>query len=156
MSRLRSIVLAVVGFVLTGGVLAGQQIEPVYGSTNPAPKQQAAAKVKRYASMIELCPEKEQEYRRLHAAVWPQVVAAVKRAKIRNYSIYVAELHGKKYLFSYLEYTGTDPETDFAKIGEDPTVKDKWWPLTDACQRRLPGTPEGEQWKSIEMLMLVE
>ena len=156
MSRLRLIVLAIIAFGLTGVALAGQQVEPVYGPTNPAPKQQEAAKVKRYASVIELCPEKEQEYRRLHAAVWPEVVAAVKRGNIRNYSIYVAELNGKKYLFSYLEYTGTDPKADFAKIGEDPTVKDKWWPLTDACQLRLPGTPEGEQWKAIEMLMLVE
>ena len=106
--------------------------------------------------MIELRPDKEQEYRRLHAEVWPEVVAALKRANVRNYSIYVAELGGKKYLFSYLEYAGHDPERDFAKIGEDPAVKNRWWPLTDACQRRLTGTPEGQQWKPLEMLMLIE
>lgn len=150
------ILLTAVAIGLAGGTAAAEEIKPVYGPTNPSQEEQEADKVKRFASVIELRPEKEQEYRRLHAAVWPKVVAAVKRANIRNYSIYLAELNDKKYLFSYFEYTGTDPETDFAKIGEDPTVKNEWWPLTDACQRRLPGTPAGEQWKAIEMLMLIE
>jgi L-rhamnose mutarotase len=156
MVRSGFVAFATMVFGLAVGALAGQQVKPVYGPTNPAPEEQEAAKVKRFASVIELCPEREQEYRRLHASVWPKVVAAVKRANIRNYSIYVAELKGRKYLFSYLEYTGTDPKSDFAKIGEDPTIKNEWWPLTDACQRRLPGTPEGEQWKAMEMLMLIE
>ena len=92
-------------------------------------------------------------YRQLHADVWPEVLAAIKNANIRNYNIFVAELGGKKYLFSYLEYVGDDLEKDFAGIGDDVTTRDKWWPITDGCQRRLPGTPEGEQWKSLEMLM---
>jgi L-rhamnose mutarotase len=155
MHRFCSIFLAAILFGVLGTVTS-EQIEPVFGPTNPSKEEREAAKVKRYASVIELRPEKEQEYRRLHAAVWPKVVAAVKRANIRNYSIYVVELDGKKYLFSYLEYTGTDAKADFAKIAEDPTVKNEWWPLTDACQRRLPGTPDGDQWKTIEMLMLIE
>ena len=156
MNQQRLMVLAVVVSGLAGVALAGQETEPVYGPTNPSPTLQGKAQVQRYASVVELNVEKEQEYRRLHAAVWPKVVAALERANIRNYSIYVAELHGKTYLFSYFEYTGSDPRTDLAKIGQDPTVKNEWWPLAEACQRRLPGTPEGEQWKSLEMLMLIE
>jgi len=153
----RMLVSLVVFFVVPlVDATAVEKAEPSYGSTNPTPEQLAQAKVKRFASVIELAPEKEDEYRRLHADVWPEVVAAVKRANIRNYSIYIVELNGKRYLFSYLEYTGANAEQDFAKIAEDPTVKDKWWPLTDACQRRIPGTPEGEQWKAIEMLMLIK
>jgi L-rhamnose mutarotase len=103
--------------------------------------------------VIELLPEKEQQYRKLHADVWPEVVAAIGRANIQNYNIFIFEMGGRKYLFSYMEYTGTDPARDFASIGDDPTTRDKWWPITDACQKRLPDTPKGEQWKSLEMLM---
>ena len=68
----------------------------------------------------------------------------------------MAEIDGKRYLFSFFEYHGDDPEKDFAAIAADPTTRDKWWPVTDACQRRLPGTPDGEQWKAIEMLMHIK
>lgn len=132
---------------------AGSTVKPVYGTTNPTADQKSNSKVKRFASAVELIPEKEQQYRKLHADVWPEVVAAVKKANIRNYNIYIAEVGDKKYLFSYLEYAGDDLEKDFAEISENPIVRDKWWPITDACQKRLPGTPEGEQWKPIEMIM---
>ena len=59
----------------------------------------------------------------------------------------------KKYLVAYFEYTGKDPEADFATIAQDPTTRDKWWPITDDCQVRLAGTPDGEQWKRAEMVM---
>ncbi|MFI4861147.1 MAG: L-rhamnose mutarotase [Phycisphaerales bacterium JB063] len=130
--------------------------EPVYGPTNPTVQQQADAGVRYYGSAIELDPAKERLYRELHADVWPDVLAAIERANIRNYNIFVADLGGRRYLFSFFEYHGSDPDADFARIAEDPTTRDKWWPITDTCQRRLPGTPEGEQWKAIEMLMHID
>jgi len=45
---------------------------------------------------------------------------------------------------------------DFAGMGKDPTTRDKWWPLTDACQIRLPGTQAGQQWKPIEQVMHID
>jgi len=30
------------------------------------------------------------------------------------------------------------------------------WPIIDGCQRRLPGTPQGDQWLSMEMLMHID
>jgi len=131
-------------------------VKPVYGNTNPSPEQIRKDKVRRYGSVIELLPEKEQLYRELHANVWSDVINATKKAKIRNYNIYVTEIGNKKYLFSYLEYTGTDPEKDFNSIALDPTTKNKWWPITDGCQKVLPGTPEGEQWLPMEMLMHID
>ena len=126
---------------------------PAYGPTNPTEQQKVSNPVKCYAAAIELRPEMEQEYRRLHANVWPEVVAAIKKANIRNFNIFLAEIEGKKYLVNFFEYTGDDAQKDFAALAEDPTTRDQWWPLTDACQKRLPGTPEGEQWKPIEMIM---
>jgi L-rhamnose mutarotase len=106
-----------------------------------------------YASVIELIPEKEQLYRDLHADVWPEVKQAIRKANIRDYRIYRAELQGKIYLFSTFTYVGHDFSADMASIAEDETTRDRWWPLTDACQRRIPGTPEGEQWLALEQLM---
>ncbi|MBC7353661.1 MAG: L-rhamnose mutarotase, partial [Thermogutta sp.] len=63
-------------------------------------------------------------------------------------SIYLAELDGKLYLFSYYEYIGDDYEADMAKIAADPETQ-RWWKETDPCQIRLPGTPEGKWWKPI-------
>lgn len=128
-------------------------VGPVFGPSNPAPAEAARAPVKFYASMVGLDPSKEKTYRELHAQVWPEVVAAIHRANIRNFNIFVTEIAGRRYLFSHFEYIGTDPESDFASIGGDPTTRDRWWPLTDACQIRLPGTPAGEQWRSMEQVM---
>ncbi len=154
---MKSFLLSLIGLVIFMGGCAsspvGSSVEAVYGKTNPTDQQKALAKVKRFGSVIELAPEKEELYRKLHADVWPEVLVAIKKANIQNYNIFMVELGGKKYLFSYLEYVGDDLEKDFASIGDDPTTRDKWWPITDGCQKRLPGTPEGEQWKSVEMLM---
>jgi len=46
--------------------------------------------MKRYGTVIGLRPEKPDEYRRLHAAVWPDVLRMIKECHIRNYSIYLS------------------------------------------------------------------
>lgn len=40
--------------------------------------------MKRVATVIQLRPEKEHEYRELHSAVWPDVLAALHRAHVGN------------------------------------------------------------------------
>ena len=156
-NAMRSCFFVLIGFVIFAGGCAtspdSSSVKAVYGTTNPTTQEKEDAKVKRFASVIELVPEKEKLYRQLHADVWPEVLAAIKKANIQNYNIFMVELSGRKYLFSYLEYVGDDIEKDFASIGTDATTRDKWWQITDACQNRLPSTPKGEQWKSIEMLM---
>ncbi|MFC2085943.1 L-rhamnose mutarotase [Bacteroidota bacterium] len=112
--------------------------------------------VYRLTAVIELKPEKEQLYRELHTDVWPDVVEAIKTSNIRNYSISLARIAGKSYLFSYMEYTGDDIERDFAAMANDPVTRDQWWPITDACQRVIEGTPEGAKWLPLERLMLIE
>ena len=104
-----------------------------------------ADKVQRFGSVIELRPEKKELYNRLHADCWPSVLAQIRESNIRNYSIYLGELGGKLYLFSYFEYVGTDFEADMKKMADDPETR-RWWKETDPCQRRIPGTPDGQQW----------
>jgi L-rhamnose mutarotase len=111
-------------------------------------KAAKASKVQRFGSVIGLRPEKKDYYLKLHAAVWPSVLKQIKKSNIRNYSIYMTELDGKLYLFSYFEYVGHDFKGDMAKMAKDPETQ-RWWKETDPCQVRLPGTPKGEQWKRI-------
>jgi L-rhamnose mutarotase len=106
--------------------------------------------VQRYGSVIQLRPEKMDEYLRLHADPWPEIVARLQECNVHNYSIYLAELEkGKWYLFGYFEYTGRDFDADMEKIAADPKTKE-WWKLTDPCQIRIPGTPDGEQWLTMK------
>ena len=106
-------------------------------------------KVQRFGSVIGLKPEMKQKYVELHAKTWPTVLERIHKSNIRNYSIYLTELDGKLYLFSYYEYVGDDYQADMQKIADDPETQ-RWWKLTEPCQIRLPGTPEGEQWLKIE------
>lgn len=109
-----------------------------------------ARPVKRFGSVIGLRTEKAEEYRRLHRAVWPEVMQAVHDANIRNYSIYLREMpDGNLYLFSYLEYTGADYALDMAKLAANPKVKE-WWKLTDPCQQPLSSRRAGEWWAVME------
>lgn len=107
-------------------------------------------KVQRYGSVIGLREEAISEYRRIHAAVWPSVLATIKRCNIRNYSIYLRRMpDGKHYLFSYYEYTGDDHAADLAKMAADPTTQE-WWKICEPMQQPLPGRADGEWWASGE------
>jgi L-rhamnose mutarotase len=128
---------------------------PVYGATNPSPEEQASQPIKRFGSVIELNPEKEQYYRELHANTWPTVLDRIRKSNIRNFSIYITELDGKKYLFSYFEYIGQDFESDMREIGEDPETQ-RWWKETDPCQIPLPSRKPGANWSDMEMVFLGE
>jgi L-rhamnose mutarotase len=101
--------------------------------------------MKRVASVIRLRPEHEQTYRELHRAAWPDVLAALTRANVRNYSIFLRD----GLLFSYLEYVGDDYEADMAAIAADETTR-RWWQLTDPCQQPVASAAEGEWWAPAE------
>jgi L-rhamnose mutarotase len=131
------------------------KVAPIYGTTNPEVTD-ATKGVRYFGSVVELKAEKEKLYRELHADVWADVVKAIAKANIRNYHIYLAELQGKKYLFSYFEYHGKDMDKDFASMGDDKITKEQWWPITDDCQERIPGTPEDSQWMNLESLMFIK
>ena len=106
--------------------------------------------MKRYGWVIGLREEKIDEYKKLHAAVWPEVLGMIKQCNINNYSIYLRKLpDGKSYLFSYLEYTGSDFAADMAKMAADPMTQ-KWWEVCEPCQEPLSDKAEGEWWADME------
>ena len=106
--------------------------------------------MERYGSVVEVKAEKLDEYVKLHANVWPDVLDMIKKCNIRNYSIYLRKLpDGKLYLFSYFEYAGSDFEADMAKMAADATTQ-KWWDVCKPCHTPLPDRVEGEWWASME------
>jgi L-rhamnose mutarotase len=100
--------------------------------------------MQRFGCVIGLNLDKRDEYLALHRAVWPAVEERLRASHFTNYTIFE---FGDR-LFAYYEYTGDDYAADAAAIAADPTTQ-QWWALTDPCQVRLPGTPDGEQWATM-------
>lgn len=97
--------------------------------------------MQRIGFVMRLLPGAEEEYRRRHAAVWPEMLDALRTAGARNYSIFV---RGDD-LFGYLEVE--DFKRFRATMAASP-VNDRWQaemeglidPLTDPAtgfHRRL-------------------
>lgn len=101
--------------------------------------------MKRYGMVIGVQPEKIEEYKKLHAAVWPEVLKKITECNIRNYSIYLKD----NTLFSYFEYIGEDFDADMAKMAADPTTQ-KWWDVCKPCHNPIATREEGEWWANME------
>jgi L-rhamnose mutarotase len=107
----------------------------------------AAAPVRRFGQLIGLRPERLAEYRRIHAAVWPEILAALRKAGIRNYSIF----HFDGKLFAYFEYHGPPAEYEerMREIARAARMRE-WWDITDPMQLPLEGREPGSWWASME------
>ena len=106
--------------------------------------------MKRYGMVIGVRTETIEEYKRLHAAVWPRVLATIRACNIRNYSIYLRRMpDGRHYLFSYFEYMGDDFASDMTRMAADPDTQ-RWWEVCGPCQQPLPDRAAGEWWATME------
>ena len=105
----------------------------IYGGTNPTPEQVEASGVRRILTTFALNAERERLYRELHADAWPGIVDRLKKSNMRNYSIFITELAGRKYVVSYFEYTGTDWEADQQAIADDAETQ-RWWQALAPCE----------------------
>jgi L-rhamnose mutarotase len=98
-----------------------------------------------HASVLRLRPEAEAEYRRIHADVWPSVLAQIARSHIRDYSIHLHD----GLLFARFTYVGDDYAADLAAMAADPETQ-RWWEITNPMQEPLPTRAEGEWWAEME------
>lgn len=103
--------------------------------------------MERMGQVIGLRPEVIPEYRRIHAEVWPEILALIRACNIRNYTIFLKE--PENLLFAYWEYHGTDFAADMARMKADPRMQD-WWRITDPMQLPLATRREGEWWARME------
>lgn len=102
--------------------------------------------MQRMGMVINVKGEHLDEYRRIHAAVWPEVLDIIAAANITNYSIFLKE--PENMLFAYWEYVGTDFAADMRKLGEEPAMK-RWWAVTDPMQLPFATRGPGEWWASM-------
>jgi L-rhamnose mutarotase len=103
--------------------------------------------MQRMGMVIGLKPEKIVEYKRLHAAVWPDILDMISNCNIRNYSIFLKE--PENLLFGYWEYHGADFAADAAKMAADPKTQE-WWDICMPCQEPLDTRKDGEWWAMME------
>ena len=101
--------------------------------------------MQRYGLVLRLRPEAEHRYKEYHAAVWPEILAAIRESNIHNYSIFLKD----SFLFAYYEYTGDDWSADMAKLAASPRMRE-WWDLMEPMQDPLPTRKEGEWWARME------
>jgi len=109
--------------------------------------------MQRYAFVLGLKPEQIAEYKRIHAAVWPDVLNQIKTSRISNYSIFLRE--PENLLFAYYEYTGSDHDADMALMAKDLRTQD-WWAICMPMQAPLDTRAEGEWWASTEEVFHVD
>lgn len=101
----------------------------------------------RMGMVIGIQPERIAEYKRLHVEVWPEILAGLSAANIRNYSIYLRE--PENLLFGYWEYVGTDFAGDMNALAAQDVTK-RWWDACMPCQAPLESRSKDEWWAAME------
>jgi len=103
--------------------------------------------MQRMGMVIGIKPEHIDEYKRLHAAVWPKVLERIRLSHISNYTIFLRE--PENLLFGYWEYHGSDFAADMSAIAADPETQ-RWWSVCGPCQLPLPSRQSGEHWARMD------
>ena len=103
--------------------------------------------MQRMGMVIGVKADRIAEYKRVHAAVWPEILAKISDCHIRNYSIFLRE--PENLLFGYWEYHGTDWAADAARMAADPRTQE-WWDLCMPLQAPLESRQDGEWWAMAE------
>ncbi len=103
--------------------------------------------MQRMGMMIGIEPDGIDEYKRLHANCWPEILQGLSDANIRNYSIFLRQ--PENVMFSYWEYLGHDFAADMQKIADQEVTK-RWWQLCGPIQRPLTSRAPGQWWAPME------
>ena len=107
----------------------------------------------RIGQVIGINPADIPEYKRLHAEVWPAVLAKIAECNIRNYTIFLRE--PENLLFACMEYHGSDWEADMARMAADPETQ-RWWEVCMPKQAPLETRKEGDWWADMEEVFHVD
>lgn len=108
--------------------------------------------MQRYGRVLRLREGAEAEYERLHAAVWPEVLAAIGRMGVVNYSIFRYD----RWLFSYFGLPdGETLEAAAARIAGDAACA-RWEALMQTLQEPLPESGTDNWWVEMREVFHVE
>ena len=98
--------------------------------------------MQRYGRVLKLRVGAEADYVRLHAAVWPEVLAAIRDSGIQKYSIF--RYH--QWLFAYIEIPdGASLESIGIFLASQPACI-KWETLMHGFQEALPESGKDNWW----------
>lgn len=90
----------------------------------------------RFAFTMKLFAGQEDEYRRRHDAIWPELAALLREAGISNYSIHLDP--ASNVLFGYLERRSDHAMAD---LPSHPVMK-RWWAyMADIMASNPDGSP---------------
>ena len=103
--------------------------------------------MQRMGHIIGIDPARIAEYKQVHAAVWPKVLARITACNFRNYTIFLRQ--PENLMFAYWEYHGTDFTADMATMAADP-VTQEWWKLCMPMQRPLDSRAPDDWWAPME------
>lgn len=103
--------------------------------------------MQRMGQVIGIDPARIADYKREHAAVWPEVLERIAASNIRNYTIFLRQ--PENLMFAYFEYHGTDYAADMAAMAADPVTQD-WWKLCMPMQRPLDSRRPEDWWARME------
>ncbi|MBI9101839.1 MAG: L-rhamnose mutarotase [Spirochaetales bacterium] len=101
--------------------------------------------MRRFGQLIGVKSENLDEYKKYHAAVWPEINIKISECNISNYSIFYKD----GLLFAYYEYIGNDYQADMQKMADDPKTQE-WWRIMKPMQAPLESRAEGEWWSDME------
>lgn len=107
---------------------------------------------KRICQVVKIKPGKLEEYKELHANVWPNVLEKMRKYHLEDYSIhFLPEL---SLLIGTYKYTGNDWAADSEAMRNDPD-NHEWWKVTDALQESMVddstgSTDEKGWWKDLD------
>ena len=101
--------------------------------------------MERYGMLLRVRPERFEEYKQYHEAVWPEILHLIRECNVRNYSIFTKDY----FLFAYYEYVGLDYAADMAKMAANPKMRE-WWDLMEPMQDPIPSRVPGEWWARME------
>jgi L-rhamnose mutarotase len=77
--------------------------------------------MKRFGFKMKLRPGFKEEYRKRHAAIWPELKKLIKETGVSDYSIFLDE--ETNILFACQKQSGVQSSQD---LGSNPVVQ-KWW-----------------------------
>jgi L-rhamnose mutarotase len=105
--------------------------------------------IRRSGAVVGLRPDAVEEYCRLHAEAWPEVLAANRLAGLSNYSIFL--WREKNLLFAYNEYRGEDRAADAAKMAANPVMQE-WWRRCRPMQVPVAPVAGQRRWADLERI----
>ena len=107
--------------------------------------------MQRVGFLLKVKPEKIEEYKRLHNPIWPELIEELKRAGMRNYSLW---LHPSGVEFGYLECDDWQAVCDYLAKSE---VHDRWQEfMRDYLDTSTDSAQGGQPVQMLEQVFLLE